>query len=208
MFTGIIEAIAPVKQVSRTGNAVQVDISRPASFDDLREGASIACNGICLTVTSFSAAEFKVELMAETLGKSNARYWKTGTRLNLERALKSGGRLDGHWVQGHVDRTAPLLSKHTEHGTTYLRFGLHKDDSGLVVPQGSIAINGVSLTIARLNTSDFCVALISHTLANSNLNDLHAGDEVNLEYDIVGKYILRQKEKSPLSMEWLHEQGF
>lgn len=187
---------------------MSVMISRPGSFDDIAKGSSIACNGICLTVVSFTDSTFTIEVMAETITKSNARFWQAGTKLNLERAMKIGSRLDGHWVQGHVDSTSTLMDRHDERGTTYLRFHLCREHAGLVAPQGSIAINGVSLTIARLDGNSFSVALISHTLENSNLSALRAGTEVNLEYDIVGKYLLRQNAKPQMTMEWLHEQGF
>jgi riboflavin synthase len=208
MFTGIIEAVAPILSIRKGNNAWLARISRPESFDDLAVGASVACNGICLTVVDHTSAEFSVELMAETLAKSNARHWRSETRINLERALQIGGRLDGHWVQGHVDRASRLLERKDEHGSSYLRFALDRDDSRLVVPQGSIAINGVSLTIARLDTASFSVALISHTLQNSNLGIIKTGEEVNLEYDIIGKYLARQKDNPEITMEWLHEKGF
>ncbi len=208
MFTGIIEAISPILGIHKGSSSTMVRIGRPDTFDDLRIGASIACNGICLTVVEHTSEAFSVEVMAETLAKSNAHAWSSSTRLNLERALKTGARLDGHWVQGHVDRTSELMDRREDNGSTYLRFALNAQDSKLVVPQGSIAINGVSLTIARLESTSFSVALISHTVQNSNLSLLTKGDAVNLEYDIIGKYLLRQSDKPEMTLEWLHEQGF
>ncbi|MBW6513322.1 MAG: riboflavin synthase [Candidatus Syntrophosphaera sp.] len=208
MFTGIIQATAKVLRSVPSGGKHLVTVERPASFSDLREGASIACDGICLTVLSFDSRSFTVEVMRETLTKSTASAWNANTLLNLEPALQVGDRLDGHWVLGHIDRTAQLLASRVIGSTTYLRFELHSQDRPLVVSQGSIAINGVSLTVTELDSSSFTVALITHTLQNSNLGKLAPGNTVNLEYDILGKYILNQGNHLDLSMEGLREQGY
>jgi len=188
MFTGIIKATSKVLRSSPSQGKLQVTIVRPSELGELATGASIACDGICLTVLGFDSASFTVELMRETAQKTTAGQWKTNTMLNLEPALKLGDRLDGHWVQGHIDRTSTLLEKRILSGTTYLRFELDPQDRNLVVPQGSIAVNGVSLTIAELKANSFTVSLISHTLDNTNLGTLSPGNKVNLEYDILGKY--------------------
>ena len=193
MFTGIIEAQGIIQSISAQSGKKLLSISRPASFDDLKIGASIACDGICLTVLSFDAKSFKVEIMNETIQKSTAKSWVLNRSLNLERALQLGGRLDGHWLQGHVDRELRIVSSPTINGTDYLRIELHNADRGLLVPQGSIAINGVSLTIAELISGYFSIALIGHTLAGTNLSKLKAGAKVNVEYDILGKYIMQQR---------------
>jgi len=159
-------------------------------------------------VTGFNQASFEVEVMAETLAKSTAGAWNTNTLLNLEPALKLGERLDGHWVQGHIDRVTKLLETSTKADTTRLRFSLDSRDRELLVPQGSIAVNGVSLTVSELDPSSFCVALISHTLKHTNLSQLVPGAAVNLEYDVLGKYVRALHQSGSLSLESLHEKGF
>lgn len=208
MFTGIIEAVSSIISLNDRGGKRYLKLQRPASFENIKEGGSIACDGICLTVISLDKSSFEVELMAETLKKSTAAGWKIGSKINLERALRVGDRLDGHWVQGHVDSVLTLKQIKTVDQTPYYYFNYPKEEAMLLVPQGSICLNGVSLTIAELNPTSFAVALIGHTLQNSNLSLLSVGAKVNVEYDILGKYILRKQQIAPLSKEWLHEQGF
>jgi riboflavin synthase len=148
-----------------------------------------------------------VEIMNETMQKTTAGKWQNGETINLERALQVGSRLDGHWVQGHVDTITPLLETRTINSTLYLTFALPSQDKLLLVPQGSIAVNGVSLTISELKTDRFTVALIGHTISNTNLSKLTTGSKVNLEYDILGKYLLRKNEQNTVSMEFLNEHG-
>ncbi len=193
MFTGIIDAQSKLLSVQSQSGKKLLCISKPDFFSDLKSGSSIACDGICLTVLEYDSRSFKVEIMNETLQKSTAKSWQPGRILNLERALQIGSRLDGHWLQGHIDRELRLISHHKLNNTDYLRFELQNADRALVVPQGSIALNGTSLTIADLKSDSFSVALIGHTLSNSNLSSLKPGDKVNVEYDILGKYVLRIK---------------
>lgn len=208
MFTGIIESIAPILQI-REGPVQRIlKIKRPAIFDDIKEGASIACDGICLTVLAHDSQSFEVEVMGETIAKSTAKTWKTGSRLNLERALRLGSRLDGHLVQGHIDRVLALQRIQRKGIALLLYFPVPREDASLLVPQGSIALNGVSLTLAELSSQSFAVALITHTIQNSNLAGMKPGDEVNVEYDVIGKYMNRRGEPNALSQGWLHEMGF
>jgi len=192
MFTGIIESTAKILQITSLSGKKMLRIERPSTFIDLKIGSSIACNGICLTVLEFDNTSFSVEIMHETLEKSTAKNWQIGAKLNLERALKIGDRLDGHWLQGHIDRAIRVISRIKLEGTDYIRFQLVSEDRKLLVQQGSVAINGVSLTIAELRSNYFSVALIGHTLSNSNLAHIKAGDTVNVEYDVLGKYLLNQ----------------
>ena len=194
MFTGIIKATSPVLRCVPRSGKHEVVISIPQAFGRLYEGQSIACDGICLTVNSFDSQSFAVEVMQETWQKTTASTWKANTVLNLEPALRIGDNLDGHWVQGHIDRTLKLLEHKIIGSTTYLRFELPEQDKQLLVRQGSIALNGVSLTVAELASSSFNVALITHTLQHSNLNLLRPGSSVNAEYDVLGKYVLRSLE--------------
>ena len=193
MFTGIIEATAIISNIRVQQGTKLLQIERPEIFTDIHHGSSIACNGICLTVLSFDAHSFTVQVMNETLGKSTAGTWKNGDTLNLERALRLGDRLDGHWVMGHIDTTSRFLRKELRGNTGYYFFEMHNNDRHLMIPQGSIAIDGISLTIAKLNPHDFAVALIQHTEDNTRLPRLKTGEPVNLEYDALGKYILRSK---------------
>ncbi len=191
MFTGIIETQSKLLAVQPQSGKKILRIAKPEFFTDLKSGSSIACDGICLTVLEFDNTSFQVQVMNETLQKSTAQNWQTGRILNLERALQLGARLDGHWVQGHVDRELRLISHHKLNNTDYLKFELVNADRALLVLQGSVALNGVSLTIADLRSDSFSVALIGHTWDNSNLGNLKPGDRVNVEYDILGKYIQR-----------------
>ena len=193
MFTGIIETQSKLLAVQPQSGKKILRIAKPEFFTDLKSGSSIACDGICLTILDFNAVSFQVQVMNETLQKSTAQNWQTGRILNLERALQLGARLDGHWLQGHVDRELRLISHQKINNTDYLRFELVNADRALLVSQGSIAINGVSLTIADLRSDSFSVALIGHTWDNSNLSNLMPGDRVNVEYDILGKYIHRMQ---------------
>lgn len=192
MFTGIIEATAPILAISSKAGGKYLIISRPDFFSDIKIGSSIACNGICLTVLEFDTASFTVQVMNETLSKSSASIWRNGDILNLERALRLGDRLDGHWVMGHIDRAVKFLRKEQRGSTWYYHYELPSQDRQLMIPQGSIAINGVSLTVASLTTRDFAIALIEHSLQNSNLPQVKPGALVNLEYDALGKYMLRR----------------
>lgn len=208
MFTGIIESVQSITSIRTASGKTFVTIKRPSTFSDITCGSSIACNGICLTVTEFDASTFTVEVMNETLKKTTAQSWKNSDSINLERALQLGSRLDGHWVQGHVDKASILLETKTVNSTMYLSFALPSEDRDLVVPQGSIAINGVSLTLSELKADRISVALIGHTISNTNLGKLKPGSKVNIEYDILGKYLLRRQQNKPIDAEFLNENGF
>ena len=192
MFTGIIEATEKIVTQQTISGKKLITISRPVIFDDLKIGCSIACDGICLTVVQFEDKTFTVEIMAETLTKTSAKKWFNGKILNLERALKLNSRLDGHFVQGHIDGELRIISRLKIENTDYLRLELLQRDRNLIVPQGAIAINGVSLTITEIRSNFFSVALIGHTLTHTNLGTIKTGETVNVEYDILGKYVLAQ----------------
>ncbi|MDX9950296.1 MAG: riboflavin synthase [Candidatus Cloacimonadaceae bacterium] len=201
MFTGIILATSRVLRVVPSAGAKMLSIQRPKVLGELKIGASIACDGICLTLTGFSESSFEAEIMAETLAKTTAGSWNTNSIVNLEPALKIGDSLDGHWVQGHIDRVSTLLESKTRGATTWLRFELDSRDRALMVPQGSVAVNGVSLTISELKPASFTIALISHTRQNTNLGQLSPGAKVNLEYDVLGKYARALHETGSLKLE-------
>lgn len=214
MFTGIIEEIGLVKQIANQGSKKYFTITCSKVNSDVKIGDSIACNGICLTLTKFDTNSITIEAMDETIAKTTIKTWSIGSKINLERALKLSGRLDGHIVQGHIDTVLKVISTKQHGETRYLELELLPEFSALVVPQGSIALNGVSLTIARLEAKSFQVALISLTEELTNLSNQKANDSINVEFDIIGKYILRYNSNKPtnnnskISKEWLSEQGF
>lgn len=210
MFTGIIEGVGCIKQIREQSGKRYPTIATRVVTEGLRLGDSIACDGICVTVTGFTATDVTVEVMRETLLKSTAAHWQPGRKVNLERACRLDSRLDGHIVQGHIDTVARVLNSRTIEGTRYLECELPVAYRAHVVAHGSIAVNGVSLTVAELTSSTFVIALIGFTGLHTNLEQTRAGEEVNLEFDILGKYILRklEVENSGLSEIKLKELGF
>lgn len=209
MFTGIIEELGRLENFHDKAGKRYLHISCSKIIADLKIGNSVCCNGACLTVTGFTNQQITVEVMQETLIKTTIRLWKPAAKINLERALSIKGRLDGHIVQGHVDCITEFIRKEQNGETTYLWYKLPLNQQDMVTYQGSIAVNGVSLTIARLEKDRFAVALITHTLNETNLAELNR--YVNLEFDILGKYIVRyfnNHQKSGVTMEWLREKGF
>lgn len=183
MFTGIIEATAPILQI---GGGTLV-LSRPAMFDDLKIGCSIAVSGVCLSVTAFDGQSMSFDVVETTLKKTKLGSLKKGGTVNLERALRADGRLEGHIVLGHVEGVAEVTS------VTDAGFSVRVPDhlSNYVVHHGSVTIDGVALTIADLKGSELTVAVIPLTYRETTLGSLKKGDSVNLETDVVGKYILR-----------------
>lgn len=214
MFTGIIEEVGRVTQIVNRGGKKYFTLACNKIIQELKIGDSISCNGICLTLTNFTNTSITIEAMNETISKTTVKEWQAGSRINLERALKFNSRLDGHIVQGHVDTVANILTVKELNQTRYIEISLSSEHAELVVPQGSIAINGVSLTIAHIGKNSFQVALISLTEDLTNLSLLQTGHLVNLEFDLIGKYILRQsslktqQSSSKISKAWLHENGF
>ncbi len=212
MFTGIIEEIGILSSISQKNNSLLYSIKSKKIQENLKVGESVACNGICLTIVSFDASIITAQVRRETLSKTTIKKWKIGEKINLERALKVGGRLDGHIVQGHIDTASRVLKTYMNNNTFYVEVNLPVRDSALVIPQGSIALNGVSLTIASVYENSFKVALIDLTQAETNISDFKANDFINIEYDIVGKYILKSQQikasKKNLSEEFLLKNGF
>lgn len=182
MFTGIIEALAPVQKFA----AHQLVIARPENFETLAKGQSIAVNGACLSVIDFSATEMCFEVVPETCDRTNL---KSAKMVNLERAMPADGRFEGHVVSGHVDSTTTLLRREKVVAGEYFTFSCPESIQPFMVQKGSITINGVSLTIANLSATEFSIALISHTLTKTNLRLLQNGDTVNLEADMMAKYL-------------------
>ncbi len=193
MFTGIVEEIGEVVDVRRTDEVLVLTVKGPTVSADARHGDSIAVNGVCLTVVHGSAGDgtFGVELVPETLARTSLAGVAVGTRVNLERAVAVGGRLGGHIVQGHVDGTGTLRSRNPGARSDELRFTLPPGLARYVVEKGSITVDGVSLTVAGTDGATFTVALIPTTLAHTTLGARAPGDTVNLEVDVVAKYVER-----------------
>lgn len=191
MFTGIIEAMGQVKEISTLGTNKTFWIHSPLSRE-LKVDQSLAHNGVCLTVEEVTGDLHRVTAVAETLQKTALNTWAPGTLVNLERSLLPSSRLDGHFVQGHVDITGTLEKVDPKDGSWELTFSFPKDFAPLIIEKGSIAINGISLTAFKVKKSSFRVAIIPYTWEHTNLHQLKEGEEVNLEFDMIGKYLLRK----------------
>ena len=190
MFTGIIEATGIVKKLEKEGSNVHLHIQSPIS-NELKVDQSLAHDGVCLTVVSISEDTHVVTAIEETMLRSNLGALKEGSLINLERAMAANGRLDGHIVQGHVDTTGTCTKVEERDGSWYYHFRYELNPEHLLVDKGSICINGVSLTVVSPTDDEFSVAIIPYTYENTNFQTIKAGDPVNLEFDILGKYIAR-----------------
>ncbi len=210
MFTGIIEEIGVIKKINNKNGKRYFTINCQRINSSLKIGSSVASNGICLTIIDFNEKQIIVEAMQETILKTSVRFWKLNDEINLERATKMNDRLDGHIVQGHIDTIAEVQNLSIQKNTLYIEIKFSPEFANLIVPQGSIAVNGVSLTIAKITRNSFVVAIIGHTIENTNLQKLKRGKYVNIEFDIIGKYILRNvnTQKKGLTEEYLIEKGF
>jgi riboflavin synthase len=187
MFTGIIENIAIVKIIKKDGDNL-VFTFKSNMTSELKIDQSISHNGICLTVVDIFENNYSVVAIKETVLKSSIKNWKIGDEINLERAMKIGDRLDGHLVQGHVDQIAICEDIKEEKGSWYFSFKYKKSEN-ITIEKGSISINGISLTVVNSKPNKFSVAIIPYTYNHTNFKNLKVGDTVNLEFDMVGKYI-------------------
>ena len=188
MFTGLVTDLGTIERI----NAGPVtDLWVGSSFADFQLGESIACDGVCLTVVEFRGNSFKVQAAPETLRRTTLGKWGVGTRVNLERALRMGDRLGGHWVQGHVDGVAVVLETRPEGGSWVMGFSLPPELAPFFVEKGSVCIDGVSLTLTTVGADRFHVMLIPETQQRTSLGKKQPGQRVNLEADIIGKYVAR-----------------
>jgi len=194
MFTGIVEAVGTVEKIEKSGTNINFVVSSPFAHE-LKIDQSVAHSGCCLTVVECNATNYTVTAIDETLEKTNLNSWKEGTAVNLERCMPMGGRLDGHIVQGHVDQTGVVQSIENKEGSFFIRISYRESIDFTTVAQGSITVNGISLTVAHSGDEEFSVAIIPYTWENTNLQYLNPGDEVNLEFDIVGKYVAKLMKK-------------
>ena len=188
MFTGIIEEIGSVKAISREAGNIHFTIAAKMT-KELKVDQSVAHNGCCLTVVAIHDECYQVTAIQETLDKTNLNHWEIGTKVNLERCLVMNGRLDGHIVQGHVDTVATCTHYEEQNGSWKYTFQ-YKDEQ-LTVEKGSVTINGTSLTVVDSQENGFSVCIIPYTFENTNFKNLKTGDIVNLEFDIIGKYVAK-----------------
>lgn len=194
MFTGIIEAVGVVENIEKKGRNINVTLNCPF-VTELKVDQSLAHNGCCLTVVEISEGKYVVNAIDETLEKTNLGEWEKGTVVNLERCMLMNGRLDGHIVQGHVDTTGEIVSIENKDGSFFVTIKYTSKEGFVTVPQGSVTVNGISLTVARSGENEFSVAIIPYTWEFTNMNLAKPGDKVNLEFDIVGKYISKLMNK-------------
>ncbi|MBT30198.1 MAG: riboflavin synthase [Thalassobius sp.] len=190
MFTGIVESLGEVVGIEKEQENVIFSIKSPISHE-LKVDQSLAHNGVCLTVTSISEGVHTVTAIQETLRKSNLGDWQTGSLINLERSMPANGRFDGHIVQGHVDQVGECVSVKDEAGSWLFTFEYDTSTGNFTVEKGSICINGVSLTVVNSQLGQLSVAIIPYTFEHTNFQQIKAGTKINLEFDILGKYIQR-----------------
>ena len=216
MFTGIIEEIGTITVVQKGAKSARLTIKADIIIEDMKQGDSIAVNGVCLTVTDFDQDTFSADVMNETLSRSGLGRLCAGSRVNLERAMLANGRFGGHIVSGHIDGTGEIFRKERDDNAVWLTVSAPDDIMKYIVEKGSVTIDGVSLTVARVSEQHFAVSIIPHTGRATILLDKKPGDTVNLEIDIIGKYIERfisaqQKNdtaKSRITYEFLADAGF
>jgi riboflavin synthase len=217
VFTGIIEEVGTIQELRFLPEGASINISAGTILDGLKTGDSIAVNGVCLTATRMGPGSFLCDISAETLRRSSFKQAKHGTRVNLERSLRVGDRLGGHFVLGHVDDVGRLIGKTTSGQGYEMSFEFPAELEHYLVHKGSISVDGISLTIASLDKGSFSVAVIPHTYQSTNLNQLTMGAPVNLEVDILGKYFERffylgrgkdENAGSKLTADYLKSQGF
>jgi len=215
MFTGIVEEVGTVRTVQRTGTSSFIEIQAKKVLEDVHLGDSIAVNGVCLTVTSFTGDSFRADVMNETLSRSSLGTLKNGSPVDLERAMAAGGRFGGHIVSGHIDGTGTITDIKKDGIAHWYTISAPAEILRYVVEKGSIAIDGISLTVAKVTETSFSVSIIPHTAAETVLSYKKPGDIVNLENDIIGKYIEKlmqpapaEKTESGITMEFLAKNGF
>lgn len=197
MFTGIVEEVGKVAAIRKGPHSCVLAISASKVLEDVHLGDSIATNGVCLTVTDFTRNGFSADVMHETLNRSSLGSLRPGSPVNLERAMLAGGRFGGHIVSGHIDGVGTIRDIEEDDNAVWYRIGCAPSILRFIVEKGSIAIDGISLTVAKVDAESFSVSIIPHTRAQTNLATKHAGDVVNLENDCVGKYVERLLACSP-----------
>ncbi|WP_394759305.1 riboflavin synthase [Flavobacterium sp.] len=190
MFTGIIETLGFIKALEKDGKNIHIQVESSLS-NELKIDQSVAHNGICLTVVKIDNSIYTVTAIKETIDKTNLSNWNVNDVINLERAMKLGDRLDGHIVQGHVDQTAICKNIEEANGSWYFTFEYDATLNNITIEKGSITVNGVSLTVVNSKKNEFSVAIIPYTYEHTNFKSFKIGTKINLEFDVVGKYVAR-----------------
>jgi len=217
LFTGLVEEIGKITEIRRTGDAMKLTIEVGNILADVSLGDSIAVNGICLTVTKYTSSSFTVDVMPETFYRTNLKETAIGALVNAERAMTPNKRFGGHFVAGHIDGTAQLVNKKKKENAVYLTFKADLELTKYMIPKGSIAIDGISLTLVDVEDDFFSVSIIPHTLNETTLTFKQIGHTVNIEVDMLGKYIekfinrfneSKSSSKSKISENLLKENGF
>lgn len=217
MFTGIVEEMGVIKSIRKGASSAVLEIQAQVVLEDVHIGDSIAVNGVCLTATSFTPTTFTADVMHETLNRSSLANLRPGSRVNLERAMAANGRFGGHIVAGHVDGVGTVLQTRKDDNAIWYTIGASPEVLRYVVEKGSITIDGISLTVAKVTVADFSISAIPHTVAVTVLQDRKPGDTVNLETDIIGKYVEKlltpqaqptQRPTSNITREFLSRYGY
>ncbi|MDO4393300.1 MAG: riboflavin synthase [Bacillota bacterium] len=213
MFTGIIEERGKIKSVARGSNSAVLTIEATDILSDVHLGDSIAVNGVCLTCTSFTSTQFTADVMHETLNRSSLGQLRPGSIVNLERAMQANGRFGGHIVSGHIDGTGKITDIRRDDNAVWYTIETPAEIMRYIIEKGSIAIDGISLTVAAVSNTSFKVSIIPHTAAETTLSLKRSGDIVNLENDVIGKYVEKliqpyDKKSSGITMEFLAGHGF
>jgi len=218
MFTGLIEEIGSIKSIQGGGKSIRLTVSARKIMDDVKLGDSIATNGICLTVVSFNSTGFSADVMPETMSRTNFGLLGAGSRVNLERALRVGDRMGGHMVSGHIDGLGEVVGREQDDNAIWVSIAAPGNILKYIVEKGSVAIDGISLTVAYVDEKIFKVSIIPLTQEDTTLTSKKKGEKVNLECDMTAKYIEKfmlhrdeesaQVEKSDISMNFLKENGF
>lgn len=213
MFTGIVEEVGVIERIQKGSSSVVLTIRASTVLDDLKIGDSVAVNGICLTARAVTSSGFIADVMHETLNRSSLATLKAGSRVNLERAMMANGRFGGHIVSGHVDGTGRIQSVTRDDNAVWYTISAPAEIMRYIVEKGSITIDGISLTVAKLTNSTFSISAIPHTVSVTILRDKRVGDMVNLENDIIGKYVEkllspRQEQQSRIDSHFLRMNGF
>ena len=208
MFTGIIEEVGKIQKFFGTRGLKALEVQAGTICDNLKIGDSVAVNGACLTLTGKKRGSLIFDVMGETLVKTSLKNLKRGDKVNLERSLEASASLSGHFVYGHIDGIRPLAFVKKTADESFLDITISDDDHKYIVEKGSIAIDGISLTIGKVFSDKIRIFLIPHTLKNTTLLNKKRGDRVNIEFDILAKYIYKQSKKRGITQEFLEKQGF
>ena len=219
MFTGIVEEVGVIKSIRRGSSSAVLEIAAKTVLEDIHLGDSIAVNGVCLTATSFTGGSFTADVMHETLDRSSLASLRPGSRVNLERAMAADGRFGGHIVAGHVDGVGTVVETKRDDNAVWYTISAGPEVLRYVVEKGSVTIDGISLTVARVGPESFAISAIPHTVAVTVLRDRKPGDKVNLETDIIGKYVEKllttgpaqpaePKQTSGITKDFLARYGF